>query len=354
MTRLQQVELRLDVSHAIGLDGPATVFASVVLPAPEALADPAVVCFARPSSSYSRAYYTHALPGPGSDAQARWHAGRGWIFVAVDTLGCAGDANLDPEALTFAVLAAAADAAEREILARLANGVLVDGYPPVGGATVIGLGHSLGGALAIYQQARHRSYHGVGVLGFSAIHSHPATAPGAPPVVVAWYPRDASAGETEPLNAEALDAAGTAELQGQAAWSSLAWGFHYDDVPAEIVEADLRHYARIGLAEEEAGSEREPWHARRTPQRAARATLTPGIVAAEAACLTVPVLCATGARDLVPDPHAEPRAYRSARSIDVFACPRMGHVHNFAGTRELLWRRIEAFGAWCAGFRAFA
>jgi len=42
----------------------------------------------------------------------------------------------------------------------------------------------------------------------------------------------------------------------------------------------------------------------------------------------------------------EPRAYGSALSVDLFVCPKMAHMHNFAGTRELFWRRIETWATW--------
>jgi hypothetical protein len=40
------------------------------------------------------------------------------------------------------------------------------------------------------------------------------------------------------------------------------------------------------------------------------------------------------------------RAFASSPSVDFFECPRMAHMHNFAGTRELLWQRIEAWAGW--------
>jgi hypothetical protein len=46
------------------------------------------------------------------------------------------------------------------------------------------------------------------------------------------------------------------------------------------------------------------------------------------------------------DPPGEIRAYQSATSVDYYVCPRMGHMHNFAGTRELMWRRIDAWAEW--------
>jgi len=349
----RQVELRIDVTDAAGLGEPAHVSASVVLPDPEDLPERPVVCFAKPGGGYSRGYYTCDLPGPAHGAQAGWHAARGWIFVAIDNLGC-GDSSLhEIDALDFAELCAAAHAAEQDVLLRLANGVLADGYPPVNQPTVIGIGQSMGGSLTIWQQSRHRGYDGIGVLGFSAVHSHPTTPPGEAPIVVGWYPRGRGRDDVaEPLNAAAL-AAAAEQAPHDAAWKSLAWGFHYDDVPAEVVEQDLRHYEaiaqRTGLP---AGTAPAPWNSYTTPGRAARSTLTPGVVATEAAAVTVPVLSAMGVRDLVPDPPGETRAFRSARSVDLFVCPRMGHMHNFAGTRELFWQRIHLFGQWCAAVKA--
>ena len=350
---MRQVELTIDVSNALDLGEPAHIAVSLVLPDPARLQRPPVLCFAKPSGAYSRGYYTCDLPGPeaaaGTGSQAAWHAARGWIFAALDTLGCGASSRHDPDWLDFAALSAAAATAEREIALRLANGVLADGFPPVHQPVVIGIGQSAGGSLVIYQQAHHRSYDGIAILGFSAVHSHPATPPGSAPVMVAWYARDTPpGGAPDPLNAAALDAAIAGGAADESAWQSLAWGFHYDDVPVEVVEQNLLHYEAIsqGLPSPE-DPDPAPWKSATTPQRVARSTLTPGIVATEAASVAVPVLCAMGERDLVPDPLGEPRAFRMAPSVDVFVCPRLGHMHNFGGTRALFWERIHAFGEWC-------
>jgi hypothetical protein len=349
----QAVELRIDVTDAAGLGEPAHVMASVILPDPALLGERPVVCFAKPGGGYARGYYTCELPGPARGAQAAWHAARGWIFVSLDTLGCGASSAHDPDALDFAAVSAAAAAAEQDIVLRLANGVLLAGYPPVHQPVRIGIGQSGGASVTIYQQAHRREYDGIAVLGFGAVRSHPSTPPGEAPIVVGWYPRDSGAGQgAQPLNAAALDAALDA-APADAAWKSLAWGFHYDDVPHAVIEADLRHYEAIangrGMAP---GEEPQPWNSYATPGKVTRSTLTPGVVAAEAAAVTVPVLCAMGVRDLVPDPLGEPRAFLSARSVDLFICPRMGHMHNFAGTRALLWERIHAFGEWCRVVKA--
>ena len=345
----REIELRVDVTDAAGLGEPAHITATVVLPDPGLIGERTVVCFAKPGGSYSRGYYTCDLPGPASGAQAAWHAARGWIFVALDTLGSGASSCHDSEALDFATLGRAAMAAEQDILLRLANGVLESGYPPVHQPAVIGIGQSLGGSLVIHQQAHHRSYDGVAILGFSAVHSHPATPPGGAPIVVAWYARD---GSGDPVNAPAF-AEATTDGPQDSAWPALAWGFHYDDVPHDVVEQDMLHYeATAHSGEHNSQLKIEPWMSFTTPAPVGRVTLTPGAVATEAAAIAVPVLCAMGERDLVVDPPGEPRAFRSAPSVDLFVCPQLGHMHNFGGTRALFWERIHLFGEWSAAMKA--
>ena len=357
------IDLHIDVTHAVDLGGPAHVAVTVVLPDPAHLPAQPVVCFAKPGGGYSRFYFTHALPGPATSvepgAQADFHVARGWIFVALDNLGSGESSIHDAGGLGFTNVTRAALAAEQEVLLRLANGILAPGYPPVLQPVRIGIGQSTGGSLTIVQQARHGCFDGIGVLGFSAVHSHPATPPGEVPVVTPWFSRevapDAPGGI---LNAAAVAAASDAG-GSEAAWAALAWGFHYDDVPQDVVEQDLAHYEGMAqgvVTAPPSVRERElaPWNSYTTPNDATRFTLTPGAVAPEAAAIAVPVLSAMGERDLVVDPLGEARAFRSAPSFDLFVCPRMGHMHNFAGTRALFWERIHHFGEWCAAAKGYA
>jgi pimeloyl-ACP methyl ester carboxylesterase len=124
----------------------------------------------------------------------------------------------------------------------------------------------------------------------------------------------------------------------------MAWGFHFDDVDPAVVARDLDDFpARHGDV--------PPWGSATVPATVALWCLAPGAVLAEAAAVRSPVLVALGERDVLADPRGEPRAYESARSVDLFVCPRMGHMHNFAGTRELFWRRIETWAAWVRAVR---
>jgi hypothetical protein len=70
------------------------------------------------------------------------------------------------------------------VFQRLASGTLVEGYSPVAPTTRLGIGRSMGGALAIVAHAHHRSFDAVASLGFSGIHiSIPSRLGGVPLVV---------------------------------------------------------------------------------------------------------------------------------------------------------------------------
>jgi alpha-beta hydrolase superfamily lysophospholipase len=343
---VRSIELEVDVTEAAGLDEPAALALTVTVPdtVPGHLtggkSDP-VVCFAKPGAGYSRRYFTEDLPGPGRGAQADWHAQRGWIVVSVDHLGVGDSSQHDPLRLSYGPVVAASEAAETEVRQKLAAGTLVEGLGPMRHPVTIGIGQSMGGSLTVIQQGRYHSYDGIGVLGYSAVHTHPPTAPGTPPLALPWVPRDTQLADGVVTNAPALAEVDPASSPSP---SDMAWGFHYDDVDPEVVARDMTDFpARRG--------ELPPWGSATIPATVAMWCVTPGGAAAEAAAVRCPVLVALGERDVLVDPRGEVRAYLSAPSVDFFVCPRMAHMHNFAGTRELLWRRIETWAEWVRAFR---
>jgi alpha-beta hydrolase superfamily lysophospholipase len=341
---MQILELKIDVTEATCI-GEATVVALTVhLPDPTVLAAEPIVCFAKPGGGYSRGYYTVDLPGPARGAQADWHAKRGWIFVSLDHLGVGESTLHDARKLDYTTVATANQAAEQEVLRRLAAGTLAAGFPQVESPIKIGIGQSMGGCMTVIQQGRYHCYDGIGVLGYSAVHTHPPTKPGTPPLVVPWLPRDTLLSQPlVVLNMQALAQALATPLDANV----MGWGFHYDDVDPAIVAMDLEHFSRgIHDPSLQQGHQPNPWNSLTTPGAVAQSCLTPGAVAPEAAAVIAPVLVAMGERDVIADPRGELRAYLSATSVDFFICPRMGHMHNFAGTRELFWRRIETWSEW--------
>ncbi len=345
---VRSVDLHVDVTGAAGLGEPAHVALTVTVPDDELPDDP-VVCFAKPGAGYSRGYFTQELPGPGfasgsesgSGSQAAWHAARGWVFVSVDHLGVGESSQHDPTRLSFTPVVAASQSAEADVRQRLAEGTLVEGLGPVPDALTVGIGQSMGGALTLVQQGRYHGYDGVGVLGYSPLRTHPPTGPGAV-APIPWVPRDTLLADGVVTNAIALtETAGRPEA-GVA--SGMAWGFHYDDVDPDVVRRDMDDYpARHG--------DLPPWGSATIPTTVALWSAAPGATLTEAAAIRAPVLVALGERDVLVDPRGEPRAYESAASVDLFMCPRMAHMHNFAGTRRLFWRRIETWAAWVRAVR---
>ena len=172
------------------------------------------------------------------------------------------------------------------------------------------------------QQARQWTFDAIGILGYTAIGlSLPAPVPG-----------------------------GTSETGGAVAPAEqmtprerMAFFFHWEDVPRVILDEDMKGEHPT----------REPplpmWASDRRPGGRHWSPSPPGVVAHWAAVIECPVFIGLGERDVSPDPWAEPAQFRRARDITLFVCPRMGHMHNFAGTRQLLWDRLCD---WMDGVRA--
>ena len=157
-------------------------------------------------------------------------------------------------------------------------------------------------------------------------------------------PRDAQLSDGIITNGPALAELGLPDTTSTSDVVPMAWSFHYDDVDPAVVQRDLADYpARHGNVPR--------WGSATIPATAVLWCLAPGGTLAEAAAIRCPVLVALGERDVLLDPRGEPRAYESAHSVDLFVCPRMAHMHNFAGTRELFWRRIETWADWVRAAR---
>lgn len=358
---LDPVELVIDVTAEAGIGMPAHTAATVHLPPADALASPPVVCFAFPGGGYSRRYYTLDLRAASAEGdtdadgdvdtagQAGWHAARGWVFVSCDSLGF-GDATAPAgDVLTYENIALGNRATVAAVLAALESGTLLDGYPPVTGATTLGLGQSMGGCFTIVLQGQHRTFDGIAALGYSAIHTVVPSRPGTPPIGWPWLLRGSGLTTPKVLNQAALAAAASPSAPpddgAKAAEHPFAWAFHWDAEPADIVAADMN------AAAEGYDGPLPPWRSPSTPACGIY-MVAPGTVATEAASITVPVLVAVGERDVVPTPWLEPSAYRSSPDISVFVCPRMAHMHNFADTRQEFWARIHSWGTGVAAMRA--
>ena len=311
------VHVRTDVSAEVEHHGPQRIAATIHWPDAAALAarPPVLVCM--PGAGYSRRYFD--IPDPGY-SQAAYHAAHGFIVIALDHLGV-GDSSTPPaEHARLPDVAAANHAAVTCWLEKLRAGALGD-YGPIAIGPVIGLGQSMGGHVAVIMQARHSSFDGVAALGSSMAHT--------------WLP------SKTPWREARIPTTG----DPRPAMQAIDWraAFHWDDVPARFVEPDT-----VGKAAGQAPP--APWISLTTPN--AGDLLYPGAIAADAARIDVPVLIGMGELDVTRDPVREFAAFMSARDVGIFTVPNMAHMHNFAGTRERMWVRVEAFVHQVAALRA--
>lgn len=338
----KQTELTVDVTEAAALDEACRLAVTITTGEPETGSRP-VVCFGFPGGGYSRRYYTFDMPGTEGGGQAGWHADRGWVFVSIDHLGVGDSTQPDPALLTYENVAAANAAAVRSVLAGLRDGTLLADGGALDDPVALGIGQSMGGCFLIVCQGQHAVFDGVGVLGYSAIHTMVPSRPGTPPTPMPWMPRTSTAARPIVLNPEVIAAAGTTAVTGEESLEEASqmaehpwrWAFHYDDEPADVVDLDMG--AGIGDAH------LPEWRSATTPPCAIQ-MVCPGTVAAEAAAIRSPVYIGVGERDVVADAHAEPRAYFSSSDITVSITERMAHMHNFAHTREKLWSGLHHWG----------
>ncbi len=299
---------------------------TVISPDPELIGPAPVVWFAWPGGGYNRRYFELQLPGRTGYSQAEFHVSRGAIFVACDHPGV-GDSAIPEGAFGHSDTARVNAAMVRKVISGLQDGTLVPGLPPLDAIFPVAMGQSYGGLLLTHLQAEHGLFRGVAMLGWSGICT-----------------------QVKDLGGES-NVAPPSELAGTEALRDglnhpYRRSFHYDDVPEDIVAEDLLGYpARVGVPVPVWGTPFMPGGPNFAPERG---PLGPGVVTREAAAIDVPVFLANGEIDVVPDPRAEPAAYGSSPDISTMLLPRSSHMHNFAGSRAILWKRLDG---WAAGIR---
>jgi hypothetical protein len=182
------------------------------------------------------------------------------------------------------------------------------------GVPVIGVGHSLGGCLTVVEQALFGSYDAVVNLGFTHGAKDSVTPEG---------------GHDQRADARAL-AVEHAKAYFGGEWDegyalsprapNHAW-FHDPDVPAEVIAEDDRHASA--------------W-----PRQSYVGALMPGLSAAYAGRVKVPVLIGFGEHDVPELPHDDVAFYGASNDVTLVVLPGSAHCHNLAGTRAVLWDRL--------------
>jgi len=317
------ININVDITDKVSIPGALHLACSVYLPDPANLPDCPTVIFAVPGGGYTRHYYDLQLPGHEHYSEAQYHRQRGTVFISCDHLGVGESSVPDPTRITFEVLAAAYAATVTELVGRIKNGTIAPLFPAVENPTVIGIGQSMGGCVTILTQGQHAVFDAIVPMGYSAIHTvmPQRTAEDRQRAIEARFaPRDT---RLETLSVE----------ESSRSIADYVYPFHWEDVPRDILDADMAGGYPIR-------TNPPPWGSATIPP-CATLMMGPGVVSAEAHAVRVPVLVVSGERDTVPNPHAEPTAFPTSEDVSVFVVPRMAHMHNFASTRQVLWQRTH-------------
>lgn len=317
---MQAIEAKIDVTAAASLGQRIEMAVTIHLPEPDLLPEKPVAIFACPGGGYSRRYFDLRFDRHEGYSEAAWHSERGTIHVAIDHVGVGDSTIPDLSKVSFQTLAATHDACVRQLLGALRGGAVAQGFPPVA-PFAVGMGQSMGGGVSILTQARFATFDAIAPCGVSAIHT-------------ALPQRDAAAFDRGLRRFDAVaDGSVTSHLEHDHAGVDYLYAFHWEDVPADILHEDMKGGYPIRETSPDFGSLTIP--------HCAVTMMLPGAFAADAARVTVPVLVANGERDVCPNPHAEAAAYPASRDVTVYVVPTMAHMHNFASTREQLWRRLH-------------
>lgn len=296
--------LRFDVSEVVGEHAS---LAATYYPARATAADAALlVCL--PGGTYSREYWDLNIPGHRGYSFADFATENGHAVLTIDPLGT-GESSKPVCDFGFTEIAAALAHA----VSALPDSVGNHGPP-------VAVAHSLGGYLAITQQALFSSYAGLAILGCTNRYVAPLN------LDAAFIARADTPQGRDALARDILSALPEPYFDGPR--EHLQGWFHLDDVPAEVAEAD----AAVSVVPRVFGT-----------------AMIPGVVAEQAAQIDVPVLIGYGAVDVSPDPRAEAGLYRRCPDITTLILAGSAHCHNMASGRHRLWRRILAWTANVAG-----
>jgi pimeloyl-ACP methyl ester carboxylesterase len=290
--------ITFDVSDAVG--EPARLAGSFFAAGGPAGDRPLLVCL--PGGTYTRGYWDLHAPGHTGYSFARAAAGEGFPVVTLDSLGT-GESTRPDRDIDLSDQGAAAASAVAQIPAVLGLDT-----------PAVAVGHSMGGYVAMLQQAASASYAGLAILGTTNGAVGPLELP--PELIAAAATTEGRAALIEQILPAFPDPYMTGDRAPLRSW------FHLDDVPDDLIDVDDATTLTV------------------VPRRCGAGSTVPGITADAAAAVEVPVLLAYGEVDVSVDPHAEPAFFRSSSDVTLYVLPRSGHCHNLAGTRHRLWDRL--------------
>jgi pimeloyl-ACP methyl ester carboxylesterase len=298
---IERTSVRVSVGD-VAPAGIATVAARVILD-PSRLGERPVVLCCFPGGGMSSRYFEL----DGYD-MAGHLAAAGFVVVLLDHPGV-GDSDLpvDPWTLNPDTVAGI----DAEAAGRAVAGLGLTG------ATVLGVGHSMGAMILAHQQARHRPYSGLVLLGHSGRGLPEALNPA----------ELAVAGDAERIRASLVDlcrdrfgrplALGTAGVRGMLVGPDLS-----PDAAAALATANAALLTLCGLA-----------------------AMIPGSHTAELAAVDVPVLLGLAENDIIGPLHQAATYLTGSADVTSYILKEAFHNSNVAPNRRALWDRIAVWAA---------
>ena len=287
-----------DLLHAEGLDTSAPVVA--------------LTCLA--GGGMTRRYFDLRAEGEGDAYSMAAHlAARGIVVVLLDH-PAVGDSDVpdDPYELTPRTVAAVDAHATGTVLEELRAGTLVPSLGPIGSLRSVGCGHSMGAMLTLYVQAAERLHDAVALLGFAGgglldrLSDEERRYAGDPDGFAAVAATLTAARFGRPLS------------RGSTGPSPFLLAV---DVPEHAVAAITAAGGNLlnvcGLT-----------------------SMIPGASRPQLDALDVPAFLGVGEYDITGPSHAIPQQFPRCGDLTLYVCPHMGHNHNVAPTRTLLWDRL--------------
>lgn len=265
-----------------------------------------------PGGGANRAYFDLDVPRQaGEYSMARFAADHGVTVLTIDPPGVGeSDVPDDGFCLTPRRVADVIDVVVEDVTHRVHSGA-IDGIPALAFHVRVGIGHSAGSLLIACQQAHHRTYGALALLGFSDA--------GLPAVLT----------EMELTYSDRPDdllevLAQLVEARFGQPYPELG-GLGMSELPEPVKDAasmaESRLLALVGMM-----------------------ALIPGSMKPELDRIDVPIFCAVGDRDIAGDVGGLPAQLPACRDLTLLTLEDTGHNHNHAESRLLLWRRLLGWG----------
>jgi pimeloyl-ACP methyl ester carboxylesterase len=305
-----KLTLVVDVSD-LELSGVGQVEVDLHLPA--GIGPSPVLWCCVPGGGVTRSYFDPDVPvEAGEYSMARFAAERTVVVLLIDPPGAGGsDVPDDGYQLTPQRVAGVLEAVVTRVIDRFAAGQ-VPGLAPTTFAAVVGVGHSAGGLLVACQQAHHRTFDALMLLGYSDtgliefLNDDEKAFIGRPAELVAALP-----GLVEARFGEALPPRRYADLDAPTSSASEA------AVKAVDLKNSTRLLAMVGLM-----------------------AIIPGSMKPEMDVITVPTFAAVGEHDIAGDIGLLVGQLPACHDLTLITLPGVGHNHNQSDGRFGLWDRM--------------